>query len=371
MGVPAASSDADPIAAVFPLPRPSAPVLAVGAFLKTTLTAIDGAEARLTTDVGNLDTVEAIRDFEALAERLLATPGFAPVAVAHDLHPNFHSTRFAERIAAEAGIEAVPVQHHHAHIASVMAEHATEEPVIGLALDGFGLGTDGGSWGGELLYVDDAGFSRLGHLAHLAQPGGDKAAREPWRMGAAALHALGRAGEIAGRYEAIGGAGTIAQMLARGANCPPTSSCGRLFDAACGLLDVKLVAAFEGEAPMALEAMATAPEVDPVGWTLADGVLDFRPLLDRIADLDAEAGANLFHGTLAEGFADWAEWAAERTGVRRVALSGGCFLNGVMTARLRAALDGRGLDALEHRRTGPGDPAISLGQAWAVAMARG
>ena len=189
--------------------------------------------------------------------------------------------------------------------------------MLGLALVGFGLGPGSQSWGGELLRVDPGGYDRLGHLAPLSQPGGDVAAREPWRMGAAALHALGRGDEIATRFADRRGAPVIAQMLARGLNAPPTSSAGRLFDAACGLLGVKPVASFEGEAPMALEAMVDRPAVDPEGWALADGVLDMRPLLDRLLGMEPEAGADLFHGTLAAALAAWVGWGPEGLSTRR------------------------------------------------------
>ena len=178
----------------------------------------------------NLESVGAVRAFQTYAEHLLNIAGERPIAIVHDLHPDFHSTRWAESFCARMDVEAVPVQHHHAHVAAVMAEHGTGEPTLGLALDGFGLGPENEAWGGELLCVDASGYRRLGHLAPLAQPGGDRAAREPWRMGAAALFALGRGGEIATRYADIRGADVITRMLRQNINCPPTSSCGRLFE---------------------------------------------------------------------------------------------------------------------------------------------
>ncbi len=352
------------VAHVVPLPGTAPPVLGLGAFLKNTVCLVQGGEALVSHDVGNLETTEAVHQFEDTVARLL--DGVAPVAVAHDLHPDFYSTRYALGL----GPEAVGVQHHHAHVAAVMAEHGLTGPVLGLALDGFGLGPDNGSWGGELLYVDRDGYRRLGHLALLKQPGADAAARQPWRMGAAALHRLGRGGEIGQRFATMTGAGIIAQMLDRDVNCPATSSAGRLFDAACGLLGVKPVAAFEGEAPMALEAMASRPQAMDGGWTIADGVLDLAPLLDRLPGMEPAAGADLFHGTLIAALIDWVARAAAETGVTDVALCGGCFLNKVLSGGLAAGLPQRGITPLFPVHLTPGDGAVSLGQAWAVALAR-
>ncbi|MBK8175150.1 MAG: carbamoyltransferase HypF [Rhodospirillales bacterium] len=364
----AAQSSLDPVAVIVTLPKAVPTVLAVGAFLKNTLCLTHGTKALISRDVGNLESIDAVRGFEACAEGLLQVASGLPVAVAHDLHPDFHSTRWAEAFAAGMGIPAVAVQHHHAHVAAVMAEHGTDQPALGLALDGFGLGADRQSWGGELLCVDADGYRRLGHLAPLAQPGGDKAAREPWRMGAAALFALGRAENIARYFDRHSGADVIARMLRQNINCPPTTSCGRLFDAACGLLKVKPVASFEGEAPMELERLATHPQADAGLWRLEAGVLDLRPLLERLIGLTAVDGANLFHGTLADAMAAWVDWAAEHEGIRRVALSGGCFLNQVLSRRLIDALRRRNIVPLQPIRLPPGDSAISLGQAWAAAI---
>lgn len=354
----------DVIARHFDLPREVPPILGVGAFLKNTVCLASGKRAAVSHAVGNLDTVEAILAFEDTVSRILEATGATPVAVAHDLHPDFHSSQFA----AELGVETIAVQHHHAHVAAVMAEHGLEGPVLGLSLDGFGLGPGNQSWGGELLRVDAGGFERLGHLAPLKQPGADAAARQPWRMGAAALHAMGRGADIAGRYRSIKGAGVVARMLEADVNCPPTSSAGRLFDAACGLLGIKPVARFEGEAPMELESLVTHPQIQPDGWRLHDGVLDMLPLLRSLCDMEADIGADLFHGTLTAALAEWVSKAAERTGIRDVAFCGGCFLNAVLREGLAAALESKRLTPRIARAITPGDGAISLGQAWAVGL---
>jgi hydrogenase maturation protein HypF len=242
-------------------------------------------------------------------------------------------------------------------------------PLLGLALDGVGLGGDDTSWGGELLYVDGAQFRRMGHLHPLALPGGDRAAREPWRMAAAVLHQLGRNDEIARRFPQQAGAATVAAMLQRGLNCPLSSSMGRLFDAAAGLLGVCEKMEYEAQAAIRLEQLAA--EHGPVaplarGYVItAQGVLDFRPLLMNLSGCDNAAyGAALFHSTLASGLGDWVAQAASKHGFDSVALGGGCFLNGVLNDALQPVLAARGLRALTSRQLPPGDSAISLGQAW-------
>lgn len=351
---------------VLPLPRRVPETLALGAFLKNTVSITRGAEAQLSPPVGNLETAEAIRAFEDTAAAMMRSLSARPRVVAHDLHPDFPSTRHAQAL----GLATLAVQHHHAHIAALCVEHGVEGPVLGLALDGFGLGPGNESWGGELLWVDGPDYRRLGHLARLAQPGGDVAAREPWRMAAAALHHMGRGDEIAARFPGQRAARLLGQVLAKGVNSPPTSSCGRLFDAACGLLGVHPVAEFEGQAPMALEKMVASPRVLEGGWRLsADGVLDTLPLLEHLLDMPPDRGADLFHGTLVAALAEWAVWGAERSGADTVAMGGGCFFNRVLTRGLTEALEARGLRCLTARRVSPGDPAVSLGQAWVAALA--
>ena len=356
------------------LPADGPSILATGAFLKNAVCVTRGDEAFLSQHVGDLDNAPTCRALEEAAAHLMKVLDVAPEAVAHDLHPDFHSTAFAISYSRARGIPARGVQHHHAHIAAVAAEHGVDAPVLGLALDGVGLGTDGAAWGGELLSVHGAAMARIGHLRTLQLPGGDRAAREPWRMAASALHALGRREEIALRFDARGAA-AIAQMLDRGVNCPPTSSAGRWFDAAAGLLGVRAVSAYEGQAPMLLEGLADRHgAVAPLagGSRMSDdGVLDLLPLLGALADIDDAAyGAALFHATLVDALAGWVEAAARRTGVNTVALGGGCFMNRILATRLRARLERLGLTVLEARQAPPNDGGLSLGQA-AVARAIG
>ena len=272
--------------------------------------------------------------------------------------------------ARQRGLPVFAVQHHHAHIAAVMAEHGLGGEALGLALDGVGLGTDGTAWGGELLRVGGARLERLGHLQELALPGGDSAAREPWRMAASALHALGRGEEIERRF-ALAAAGPVRQMLERNFNSPTTSSCGRLFDAAAGLLGVREISAFEGQAAMLLEGLAQAHgPVAPMsaGYVMQDGVLSFLPLLERLADTDdAGFGAALFHSTLAQGLAEWLMAARKKTELNDVVLGGGCFLNTVLRVELSRLLNSSPLTLYHAHDVPPNDGGLSLGQAW-VAM---
>jgi len=353
----------DAIAAVITLPRSLPTVIGMGAYLKASLCLIDGDHALVSRSAGDMSTLEAVEDYQALLVGLTAD---APnlTCAAHDLHPDFQSTAEAEAL----NCPTLPVQHHHAHTLATAWEHGVDTPVLGLSLDGFGLGPDNESWGGELLRVDGLEYKRVGHLSRLAQPGGDIAAREPWRMAAAALHALGQGSKIATQYSDQPHAQMLSQMLDKGFNCPETSSCGRLFDAACGLLNILPVSEFEGQAPMAMEALATAPEILTGGWTITNGVLDFSPLLARLPGLDANDGANLFHGTLAAGLTDWVLKARDQSGLDIVAFGGGCFLNRVMTGLLESALASAGMTVLKPILLSPGDAGLSFGQAIAAAL---
>ncbi|QCG95541.1 carbamoyltransferase HypF [Azospirillum sp. TSA2s] len=348
------------------LARPVPPILAVGGHLKATVCVTRGDEAFLSQHIGDLDNAATLGFLEETVAHLLHILGVEPVAVAHDRHPDFQSTRFAER----TGLPAVAVQHHHAHVAAVMAEHRMEGPALGLALDGFGLGEDGGSWGGEMLLVDGLRAERLGSFAPLAQPGGDVAARQPWRMAASALVRMGRADEIVPRFGGHGPAEGVRRMIERGINAPLTSSCGRWFDAACGLLGVRAVAGFEGEAPMALESLVRRPRVAEGAWRIEEGELDLTPLLERLLTVaDAREGADLFHGTLAAALVDWMLPVLRAHGLGRVVLSGGCLMNAVLAEELVAGFHVAGVEALLPRLAPANDGGLSLGQAWIASFA--
>ncbi len=340
------------------------PVLALGPHLKTTVAMTRGDRAWLSPHVGDLETPAAV-DFHArTVEAMQAMLQTRPEAIACDLSPDFASTRLAEQLADALGLPLVRVQHHQAHVAAVLAEHGVEGPALGMALDGHGLGLDGQSWGGELLLVEGASCRRLGHLAPLPLPGGDRAAREPWRMAAGALHLMGRGAEIADRFREEALAGALAGWLAAG-EVGTTTAAGRLFDAAAGLLGISRHAAFEGEPPMLLEALAGDAPAATGAFRLRAGVLDFTPLLATMADCrDPAAGAAAFHGTLVEGLAAWSAAIARQAGVDTVALCGGCFLNAHLARDLPGRLAAAGLTVLQPRAMPPNDGAISLGQAW-------
>jgi hydrogenase maturation protein HypF len=297
-------------------------------------------------------------------------------AVAHDLHPDFESTRLALALADALGVPALPVQHHHAHVGVVQAEQGSCSTVIGIALDGVGLGSDGTAWGGELLQVAGAHWRRLDHLSPLALPGGDIAAREPWRMAAAALHLLGQGDRIVTRFAPAVGerlAHGVSTLLERGLNCPRTTSAGRWFDAMAGLLGVSLRQTQEAEAAIALEAMAAQ-------WLRSGAVaslpavphegLDMRALVRAcLAQDGAGRAAALFHVGLADMLARAAGDAARAAGSATVVLGGGCFYNRVLTTRLVAALEATGLAVQQVHGPGPGDAGLALGQAWIAADA--
>jgi hydrogenase maturation protein HypF len=355
------------------LPRAGPSVLACGAWLKNTVCVTRGDEAFLSPHIGDLDNGASCEALDEAALHLLDILEVQPQACAHDLHPDFYSTRFAALFAGERGIPAIAVQHHHAHIAAVCAEHGVKGPVIGIALDGVGHGTDGKAWGGELLRVEAGDFKRLGSLRPVQLPGGDRAAREPWRVAASLLHAMGRGDEIARRFPRDA-ALTVAEMLAKRVNCPETTSAGRWFDGAAALLGVREVNAFEGQAAMQLEALAHAHgpvEPDRFGFTIgADGTIDLLPLAQRLADMrNAGFGAALFHATLAEAIAEWAYGAATREGISTIALGGGCFVNAILSRGIKCRLLPMGISVLEAREAPANDGGIALGQSW-VAMER-
>jgi hydrogenase maturation protein HypF len=359
-------------------------VLAVGAWLKNAACLVLDGRAHWSPVHGDLSDPVACEALERSLQVLLAQAeaAGAPVrAIAHDLHPDFFSTQLAVQLAATLGVPAIGVQHHHAHIAAVVAEHGIEGPVVGLALDGVGLGTDGQAWGGELFWMHGAQWQRLGHLTPLALPGGDRAAREPWRMAASALHALGRGDQIPSRFapqvgEAV--ASGVQQMLAKNLNCPQTSSTGRWFDAAAGALGLSVRQTDEAEAAIALEAAAARSLAQQPHTALLSGAvidaqnrLDLRGLMPALFDAapdGVDAAAAGFHLALADALADWATQAARERGSHDVCLGGGCFFNRVLRERVTDRLQAANLRVHRPLDKGCGDAGHARGPAWVAAQ---
>lgn len=340
-------------------------VLATGGHLKATLCVTRGREAFLSQHVGDLDTARTVRFYQETARTMLSMLDVTPELVACDLHPDYRSSLFAD----ESGLPVLRVQHHAAHLAAVAAEHHLRGPVLGVALDGTGRGLGGKAWGGELMLLDGAAYRRIGHLHPLPLPGGDRAAREPWRMGVAALVSLDRGAEAGRRFPRIPLAGRLATLLAADAG-PTTSSMGRLFDAAAALLGLCPYQSYEGQAAMQLEALVHSPRCLPGGYRITDGGLDFRPLLTSLLEpgLQAREGAQLFHGTLIAGLAEWIARTATELDRTDIVLGGGCMTNRTLAEGLATGLRSRGLVAWLPRAAPANDGGLSLGQA-AIARA--
>jgi hydrogenase maturation protein HypF len=348
------------------LPFSTPPILAFGVQGKNTICVTRGNEAFLSPHLGEISNPLAAEALRETAGRLLVLLEVSPALVVHDRERRDAATRLALKFAAERGLPRLEVQHHHAHVAAVLAEHQHDEPVYALALDGYGLGEDGRPWGGELLRVDGVAYARLGYLKPFRLVSGDHESGQPWRFAAAVLHALGRGDEIAGRFADQPDAGRLAERLSAGEDVEETSSMGRLLDAAAGLLGLCSVTRFRGQAGLLLEGMAERRgEVSPLigGWSIEHGRLDLDPLFAVLADeKDSGFGAALFHATLAAALTDWLVSAAP-AGTAVVA-TGGCLQNQVLGRALRAGLTGAGLRLLEARRIPPNDGGIALGQAW-------
>ena len=374
-------------------PRPIAlpveapePILAVGPELKNAVCLVRGREAFVSQHVGDLKNALAARYFEATVEKMERLLEMAPTVIAHDLHPAYLSTRYARR---REGVRLVGVQHHHAHVASVMAENGLEGETIGLAMDGTGYGPDGTVWGGEVLRAGPAEFRRLGHLAYVPLPGGDAAVEHPVRTAWAMLREAFGPEEadrhLAGHLAAVPPEDRRlwADMADRGLHSPRACGLGRLFDAASALAGVCARSTYEGQAAIELEAAAVSAPHDagPYGFAIRDAAdggawtLDWRPLIrDLVGDLEAgcpapEAGAR-FHATVAAMLHAAALRAHRRTGLGRVVLSGGCFANDRLVRALVPRLEADGLAVYVHREVPPGDGGVALGQAY-VAAAQG
>jgi len=374
-----------------PAPAPLS-VLAVGAELKNTVCLTQGENAFVSQHVGDLKNVAECEFFEMTLRHLKTIFQIEPTVIAHDLHPDYRSTRYA---LAQPGMRRVPVQHHHAHVASCLAEHGRDEKVIGLSYDGTGYGTDGRMWGGEILIADLRDFERAAHFRYVRMPGGDRAVEEPDRMALGFLYAafgddaatldvdvIKRLGENAVR--------NLLAMMRGGLNSPETSSVGRIFDAVSALAGVCRRATYEGQPAIELEGVADTRWGTVYPYDIVENdplVIDLLPTFRAIvrdlmegsrASQDpgtqgitpcARKIAALLHNTISRASADVCIRLRKRYGLGTVAMSGGVFQNQRLSERLAALLRRHGFEVLRHRHVPPNDGGLSLGQA-AVAISR-
>jgi hydrogenase maturation protein HypF len=351
----------EPLTLPWSAPRP---VLGCGAELKSTFCLLRDHRAVLSQHLGDLENWETYRAYTegiTLLRRLL---DIDPVLVAHDLHPDYLSTSYAEEL---TGVTLVGVQHHHAHIASCLADNGHPGPVLGLALDGTGYGTDGTLWGGELLVADLHDFRRVGRLAPVGLPGGAAAIREPWRLAAAYLGSCDAA--VARRHP-----DRWAAVVALAESAVRTSSAGRLFDAIAAVAGVRDVVSYEGQAAIELEQRVDPVETAAYPARVQDGQLYGVDLVRAAADdvargVPTGAVAARFHNGLAAALIRLVDDASVHSGLSTIALSGGVMQNVTLLRLLTAGLTARGFAVLTHSRVPPNDAGISLGQA-VIAAAR-
>jgi hydrogenase maturation protein HypF len=368
-----------PRALALPLPA-RRPLLAAGGELKSTCCVAKGSRAWVGHHIGDLQSWETLRAYRQSVAHLERVFDVTPELVAHDLHPDYRAT--VEALARE-GVEHVAVQHHHAHLAATLAEHDETDRAVGAILDGAGLGTDGTIWGGELLVGDLHGFERGGHLLEVAQPGGDRAAREPWRMACAWLVAAGAPDDAPPSLRAAVSLRTwdAVAALARSPSCPRTTSAGRLFDAVAALAGLRTTTTYEGQAAAELEAAAARKPGgarDRYPLPLAGGgdralVLDPRPTILGVArdagrGVPAERIAARFHRALAHALAGACARLAALHGLATVALGGGVWVNRLLLELTATALERRHLRVLVPELLPPGDGGLAYGQA-AIAAA--
>ena len=358
----------EPVTLGFAVDRP---VLACGGEQKVTIALASGRRAFLSAHIGDLENLATLRAYTDAVTHLGRLADIEPEVVAHDLHPEYLSTKYA---VDRDDLDAVGVQHHHAHVASCLAEHGwgpDDPPVLGVAFDGTGWGPDGTIWGGELLLASLRSAQRVGHLATVGLPGGAAAVRAPWRMAAAWLGASGADLAVARRHDRW----DAVTSLARSASTLRTSSAGRLFDAVAAVLGIRDTTTYEGQAAVELEQYVDPAERSayPAGESV-DGVIAAGDLVEAVV-ADVRAGvdrgriAARFHHGLADATVRATVAAAAEHGVTTAALSGGVFVNLVLLARVRAGLEAAGLRVLVHERVPCTDGGISLGQVAVAACA--
>ncbi|MQA13532.1 MAG: carbamoyltransferase HypF [Pseudonocardiaceae bacterium] len=364
----------EPVRLARPVPRP---VLGCGAELKNTFCLARGNHAFVSHHIGDLENYETLRSFTEGIAHFQRLFDVEPQVVGHDLHPEYLSTKHAREL---DGVELIGVQHHHAHIASCLADNGVEGPVLGVAFDGLGYGSDGTIWGGEFLLADLAGFERLAHLAPMPMPGGTAAIRQPWRMAAAYLDASfggDPPADLPVLARNTADWDTVVTMGRRGVNAPLTSSAGRLFDAVAAILGVRDTINYEGQAAIELEQWADpsiregypstisgAAPLQLSGGDLVRSVVD-----DLLAGVDPPVIVARFHAGVSDAIVAVCRRLRDTTGMGTVALSGGVFQNLLLLGRTVDGLEGAGFGVLVHQRVPCNDGGISLGQV-AVAAAQ-
>ena len=356
------------------LHRSQASVLAVGGELKNTICLTKDDKAFISQHIGDLENLPTLDFLELTVRHLRRILEIVPVALAYDLHPEYLGTKLA---LSQNELPVIGVQHHHAHIVSTMAEHGLDGPVIGLACDGTGYGDDGRIWGGEFLVADCRTYERRGHLDYVVLPGGAAAIREPWRMAVSYLeNAFGSESsrlplDLLARQDP-NQLSLLRQVVAKGINSPLTSSLGRLFDGVAALIGLKDRAAFEGQAAMMLEMCCPDGDSPPYSFDLTreNGQWIVKPqamVREVVADLTAGKAASeisgRFHAGVIHALTETTIRLSRETGLKIVAMSGGCFQNQILTNGLRRALEGKGLNVYTQAMVPAGDGGLSLGQA--------
>jgi len=350
-------------------------ILACGAELKNTICLTKGKNAFISQHIGDLKNMESFEFFDLTVRHLKRILDIEPEIIAYDLHPDYLSTRYALE---QSGVKLIGVQHHHAHIASCMLEHGIEEPVIGLSFDGTGYGTDGKTWGGEVLLVDGAKFSRLAHFDYVPMPGGNMAIKEPWRMAISYLyHTFGE--DLWNMNLPLflkfdkDKIKFIINMIDKELNCPETSSLGRLFDGISSLLDICYHSTYEGQAAIMLEMEINdlhTEEFYDYEWTKGKEsyLISPKPIIRGIViDFMKGIGANVisykFHITLIKLFSDLCIQLKNETGIDCIVLSGGVFQNATLLAGLSLDLKQKRFHVFSHSKVPTNDGGIALGQA--------
>jgi hydrogenase maturation protein HypF len=359
------------------LHREALPLLAVGAELKNTFCLTRGRYAFLSQHIGDLENYETMISFEDSIEHLEKLFRISPQAIAYDLHPNYLATRYALERSEKEGLPAIGVQHHHAHVTACMAEHGmdTSAPVIGVSFDGTGYGDDGAIWGGEFLLSSYQGYERLYHLSYIPLPGGDKAVREPWRLALAWLNAIGVGLEDLPsmvEYSDSEEMEIVLQQIEKSINSPPTSSMGRLFDAAAALCGIRYVVNYEAQAAIEFEALVDPDERQGYLFEFGDGIVDpsscFKSLVkDAQERVPQSKMAARFHNGLTRMVVEVCKELRSKRGVSEVVLSGGVWQNMVLLQKTVVDLSKEKFKVYVHREVPANDGGIALGQAM-VAM---